>query len=70
MLTSALTVLLCLLAVPVMFFGGASMLFANGGGGGCVPGPSASTVAQPGVSTAAVMRRSMRRQATLIGASV
>jgi len=47
--------LLCLLAVPVMVFGGSSMLFAGSGAGGCVPGSSGSggTTAQPGVSTEA-----------------
>ncbi|HTU04696.1 MAG TPA: hydrolase, partial [Trebonia sp.] len=44
--------LLCLLAVPVMVFGGSSFLFAGSGAGGCVPG-SGSSVAQPGVSAAA-----------------
>jgi peptidoglycan DL-endopeptidase CwlO len=45
--------LLCLLAVPVMVFGGSSFLFAGSGAGGCVPGSSGSTVAQPGVSAEA-----------------
>jgi peptidoglycan DL-endopeptidase CwlO len=51
----AIAGLLCLLAVPVMVFGGSSMLFAGGGAGGCVPGSSGSsgTTAQPGVSTEA-----------------
>ena len=44
--------LLCLLAVPMMVFGGSSMLFSSGGAGGCAAG-SAGTVAQPGVSSAA-----------------
>ena len=46
--------LLCLLAVPVMVFGGSSFLFAGSGAGGCVPG-SGSSVAQPGVSAAAAV---------------
>ena len=44
--------LLCLLAVPMMVFGGSSMLFSSGGAGGCVTG-SSGTVTQPGVSSAA-----------------
>ena len=44
--------LLCLLAVPMMVFGGSSLLFAHGGAGGCVAG-SGGTAAQPGVSPAA-----------------
>jgi peptidoglycan DL-endopeptidase CwlO len=51
----AIAGLLCLLAVPVMVFGGSSFLFAGSGAGGCVPGStgSSSTTAQPGVSTEA-----------------
>jgi peptidoglycan DL-endopeptidase CwlO len=51
----AIAGLLCLLAVPVMVFGGSSFLFAGSGAGGCVPGSSGSsaTTAQPGVSTEA-----------------
>ena len=48
----AIALLLCLLAVPMIVFGGSTMLFATDGGGGCVPG-SANTVAQPGVSSEA-----------------
>jgi len=44
--------LLCLLAVPMMVFGGSSMLFSSGGAGGCVA-VSSGAVTQPGVSSAA-----------------
>jgi cell wall-associated NlpC family hydrolase len=48
----AIAGLLCLLAVPVMIFGGSSLLFAGSGAGGCVPGANGTAV-QPGVSAEA-----------------
>lgn len=44
-----IALLLCLLAVPMMVFGGSALLFAGAGGGGCVPGAN-GTAAQPDVS--------------------
>ncbi|HEY7262555.1 MAG TPA: NlpC/P60 family protein [Trebonia sp.] len=52
-----IALLLCLLAVPMIVFGGSAMLFAGQGGGGCMPGSnnpgSGGSAAQPGVSAAA-----------------
>ena len=46
---TAIVLLLCLLAIPMIVVGGTSMLFAGGRGAGCAPG-SGQSVNQPAVS--------------------